>query len=506
MLPSVPSCCSTSSSVLPWQAAYQSKLRTASEAIGLVQSGQKIGAGHAIGEPTPLLVELAQQKDRLQNVEVYHMNAFGPVPYVAPGFEGHIHHTSLFAGKNSRQAIHEGRADFIPVFFSEIPRLFRERTLDIDVALVQVSPPDEDGYCSFGLAVDYAPAMVETAGLVIAEVNAQMPYTYGTRIHISQLDVLVETCRPLPEFPASDVHAPIDPASVEARIAQYVAALVQDGSVLQLGIGTIPDAVLKFLTDKKDLSVHTEMFSDGVMALVKAGVVNGRYNRLAPGKITATFIVGSRQLYDFVHHNPMINMQPVDYTNNVTVASQLDKLVSINSAIQVDFFGEVCSDTIGFKQFSGVGGQVDFVRSASMARGGVSVIALPSTAKDGTVSRIVPTLDPGACVTTSRNDVHFVATEFGCVNLWGKSIQQRTEALIGIAHPAFRESLWEQACRLGFMKNSPVCIYRALEGLDSFKVPERERAASSSSSCIPALDVAVAAPAQAPLPQPALAT
>ncbi len=436
-----------------WKSILAERTVSLQEAVGRVKSEMIVGSGHCAGEPAALLSALCARKTELRDVKIYHMNGVtsGVYAYATePGWEGRMRHYSLFAGAQTRKAVQEGRADFVPCFFSEIPRLFRDRIVPADVCLVQLSSPDADGWCSYGVSCDYAQAMVESTPLVIAELNDQMPHTHGERVHVSQLDVIVRTSRPVPEVKQSD---PDGDTSVVQAIARHVSALIPDGANLQLGIGAIPDMVLKFLKDKKDIGIHTEMFSDSILDLIDAGVLTGANNNLHPGKIVATFIMGTKKLYDFVDNNPMILMKPVDYTNSVLVAGRVDKLVSINSAVQVNFHGEVAADTIGFRQFSGVGGQVDFVRSTGLSKGGFSVIAMPSTAKGGTVSRIVPILDRGACVTTSRNDVNFIATEFGCVNLRGRSIRERTELLISIAHPDFRESLRSQAVEQGIIQN-----------------------------------------------------
>jgi 4-hydroxybutyrate CoA-transferase len=395
--------------------------------------------GHAAGEPRDLVRELVRQADRLRGVEIVHMVPLYSCEYVRPEYKEIFTHNALFVGADSRDAINDRRADYTPCFFSEIPRLFREGILPVDVALIQLSPPDEHGYMSFGVSVDYTMQAARSARLTIAEVNSQMPRTHGSFIHVSEVDFLVEADYPLPEIPSPPI------SEVEERIGSNIASLVPDGSNLQLGIGAIPDAVLKFLGDKKDLGIHTEMFSDGVVQLCEQGVVTNRFNNLSPGKLTASFLMGTRRLYDFVNDNPGVDMRPVDYTNNVMVAGRLEKLISINSALEVDLKGQVCSEMIGPKQFSAVGGQVDFVRAASASPGGKSIIAFPSTGRNGAVSRIVAILSPGACVTTSRNDVHFVITEYGVADLRGKTVRQRAEELISIAHPDFRRMLKSQA-------------------------------------------------------------
>jgi len=420
-----------------WEEEYKNKVISIEKAIQHINSGNRVVIGHAAGDPIVLVDELVNQKDRLQNVEIAHMVPLRECKYCLPGMEKYFRHNSLFAGVGTRKSIREGRADYTPVFFSEIPRLFKDKILPVDVALIQLSPPDENGYLSYGISVDYTMAATESAKIVIAEVNIQMPRTRGSHIHISQIDYVVETDRKLLEIPLPQI------TEVEEKIGKYVASLVPDNANLQLGIGAIPDAVLHFLTDKKDLGIHSEMFSDGVVDLYEKGVITNKYNNLNPGKFTATFLMGTRRLYDFVDDNPNVDMQPVDYTNNITIAGQINNLISINSAIEVDLYGQVCADTLGNQQYSGVGGQVDFVRASSLSPGGKSIIAFPSTDKKKTISRIVSRLKEGACVTTSRFDVHYIVTEFGIVDLRGKTLRQRAKKLISIAHPNFRNQLEE---------------------------------------------------------------
>lgn len=418
-----------------WRDDYSRKVTSKEEAILNIKSGNRVVFGHAAGEPIVLADELVRQKDRLTNVEIVHMVPLRECQYCLPEMKQHFYHNSLFAGAGARQAIREGRADYTPVFFSEIPRLFRDNILPVDVALIQLSPPDENGYLSFGVSVDYTMQAAKSSKIVIAEVNKQMPRTYGAYIHISEVDYIVETDRPLIEIPLPKI------TSIEENIGRNIASLVPDRANLQLGIGGIPDAALKFLTEKKDLGIHTEMFSDGVVELYEKRVVTNKCNNLHPGKFIATFLMGTKKLYQFVDNNPNVEMHPVDYTNNVMIAGKVNNLISINSALQVDLFGQVCADTLGYQQYSGVGGQVDFVRASSISPGGKSIIALPSTNKKNTISRIVSKLSEGTCVTTSRNDVHYVVTEYGIANLRGKTIRQRAEALINIAHPDFRDQL-----------------------------------------------------------------
>lgn len=426
-----------------WKELYKSKLRTAEEAVQAVQSNQRVVLAHACGEPQPLVKALVNQAQRLENVEIVHMVAMGEALYCKPGMEKHFRHNALFVGGTTRQAVNEGRADYTPCFFHEIPRLFRQGYMPVDVVMIQVTPPDKQGYCSFGISVDYTKPAAGAAKVVIAQVNEMMPRTWGdTFIHVSDIDYIVEDTRPLLELPRPKI------TDIEEKIGYHIAQLVEDGSCLQLGIGAIPDAALKFLKDKRDLGIHTEMFSDGVMELVEEGVITNKAKTFHAGKIVSNFLMGTRKLYDFVDNNSMIEIYPTDYTNDPFVISQNPNMMSINSALEIDFSGQVCADTIGAKQYSGVGGQVDFVRGASRSKGGKSVIAMPSTAQGGKTSKIVPVLAEGAAVTTSRNEIHYVATEYGAVDLRGKTVRQRAELLISIAHPDFRPSLREAARKL----------------------------------------------------------
>jgi 4-hydroxybutyrate CoA-transferase len=428
---------------MSWQTEYNSKKVLLEKALSFVKSGDRVVVGHACGEPVGLVEELVRQKDRLINVEIVHMVAVGKCEYCHPGMEKHFRHNSLFVAASSRQAVNERRADFTPVFFSEIPRLFKEDILPVDVALIQVSEPDEEGNCSYGVSVDYTKPAAECAKIVVAEVNKQMPRTYGSCINVSDISYLVETETPILQIPKPKI------TEVEKKIGEHIASLIPDRANLQLGIGSMPDAVLQFLKGKKDLGIHSEMFSDGVADLFNAGVVTNKYNNLNPGKFVSCFLMGTQQLYDFVDNNPDVLMKPVDYTNNIMNAGRVDNLISINACVQVDLFGQVCSDTIGYRQFSAVGGQVDFVRASSVSPGGKSIIAMASTAKNESVSKIVVNLDEGACVTTSRNDVHFIVTEYGIADLRGKSLSQRASELIKIAHPKFRETITKTALEKG---------------------------------------------------------
>jgi 4-hydroxybutyrate CoA-transferase len=416
--------------------SFQDKITTAEEALKLVSSGDRVYIGGGCGEPLKLAESLVLRKDDLRNVEIIHVLTAGHAPYAEPGMEDAFHVNSLFIGPNIRSAVQTGRADFTPVFLHEIPRLFRDGYLPIDVALISVSSPDEHGYCSYGVEIGVTKPAVESARIVIAEINPNMPRTWGQSfIHLSQITHCVPVNYPLPQMPQSS------PTSIYKQIGTHIAELIDDGDTLQLGIGAIPDAVLPELGTKRDLGIHSEMFSDGIIDLVQQGVITGRRKNFLPGKIVAAFMLGTERLYKFVHDNPMVEMRPVDFTNDPFTISRNDNMVAINSALQVDLTGQVCADSIGCKFYSGVGGQADFIRGAAHSRGGKPIIALPSTALDGTISRIVATLDRGAGVTTSRNDVHYVVTEYGVAQLFGKNVRQRAEALIKISHPDFRDDL-----------------------------------------------------------------
>lgn len=419
---------------------------TAGEALRVVKSGQRVYIHPGCAEPESLVEALVSRKDDLENVEIVHILTLGTAPYVGPGMEGHFRHRSLFTGGNVRQAVNEGRADYVPIFLGEIHRLFTNGALPIDVSLIQVSPPDEHGFCSFGVGIDITKPATEASKVVIAEVNRQMPRTLGDSfIHLHKINHIVEVDRPVLELPRvsmSDLHS---------RIGAHVADLVENGSTLQMGIGGIPDAVLFHLQDKQDLGVHTEMFSDGVIELVQKGVINNEKKTLHRGKIVSAFVLGSRSLYDFIDNNPICEFHPDSYVNDPFVIAQNDKMVAINSALQVDLTGQVCADSIGHSIYSGFGGQLDFIRGAARSEGGKPIIALPATAKNDTISRIVLNLDRGAGVVTTRADVHFVVTEFGVAYLFGKSLRERAAALIKIAHPNFRDQLTAEAKRVNYL-------------------------------------------------------
>ena len=417
-----------------WKTYYQEHLTTAEGAVKKIKSGDRVVVAHACGEPSHLLEAMVANADAYRNVEIVHMVAMGKGEYCKPEYADNFRHNAFFVGGSTRDAIAEGRGDFTPSFFFEIPRQF-STTMPVDVAMVMVTPPDENGMCSLGVSVDYTLEAVKQAKLVIAQVNPQMPWTGPhSLVSVDELDCIVEYEATLIEL------APPKIGEVEKAIGEHCASLVPDGATLQLGIGAIPDAVLLFLKGKKDLGIHSEMFSDGVVELAEAGVITNAQKTLNPGKFVVAFLMGTRRLYDFVDHNPDVELRPVDYVNNPFIIAQNDNLISINSCVQVDLMGQVASETIGPRQISGVGGQVDFVRGASASKGGVSIMAMPSTVK-GKVSKIVLLLDEGAAVTTSRNDIDYVVTEYGVAALKGRTLRQRARALIEIAHPDFRDGL-----------------------------------------------------------------
>lgn len=419
-----------------WKNIYNKHVASAEEAVKKVKSKDRVVFSHACGEPQHLVAELVGQHERLSDVEIVHMISMGESRYVREDMREHFRHNSFFIGHSTRKAVNDGRADYTPIFFHQVPRLFREGHLPVDVAMIQVSPPDEDGYVSLGISVDYTKSAAENAKTVIAQVNKNMPYTHGeSRLHVSDIDFIVEHDEKLLtlEWP--------EPGKTEEMIGENVAGLIDDGSVLQLGNGRIPDAILDCLKDKSDLGIHSEMFCDRVVSLVEKGVVTNRTKKICRDRILATFLMGTEKLYGFVDGNPLAEMRPVDYVNDPYIISQNDNVVAINSAIQVDLTGQVAAETIGSLEYSGVGGQVDFIRGAARSRGGKSVIAMQSTAKNGRVSKIVPRLDPGCAVTTTRNDVDYVATEYGVAKLSGKTLGERRRALIEIAHPDFRKDL-----------------------------------------------------------------
>jgi 4-hydroxybutyrate CoA-transferase len=419
------------------------RMMTTDEALALVQSGQRVYIGGGCGVPTPLLEALVKRAPMLRNVEIIHMLTAGDDPTAAPEYGDAFRHNALFIGPNVRRAVQEGRADFTPVYLSEVPRLFRSGLLPLDVALIQVSAPDQHGFCSLGVEVGCTLTAAQLAPTVIAEINTRMPRTLGDSfIHISHITAGVESDRPLCETSMGDC----DP--IAKRIGEHIAERIPDGATLQLGIGAIPDAVLRSLGHKRHLGIHSELFSDGIIDLVEGGVIDGEAKTLHRGKLVAGFVLGTRRLFDWVHNNAMVELHPTEYVNDPFVIAQHRRMVAINSALQVDLSGQVCADSIGPRLYSGAGGQVDFIRGAARAEEGLPIIALPSTAKGGELSRIVPMLEPGAGVVTSRYDVHTVVTEYGVAQVYGKTLAQRARALIAIAHPDFRDTLTAAARRL----------------------------------------------------------
>jgi acyl-CoA hydrolase len=424
---------------------------SAEEAVSLIQSEDRVYIHSGCAEPEHLVKALLHRGQELRDVEIFHLMTFGNADYVMSEMEGHFRHNAFFIGSNVRDAINSGRADYTPIFLSELSSLFTSGQLPIDVCLIQVSPPDIHGYCSFGVAVECTKTAAQVARTVIAEVNPQMPRVLGDAfIHLSKIDVLVESDHPLLELPQH-------PASpIQLQIGKQIAELIEDGSTLQTGIGGIPDSVLSFLGNHRDLGIHTEMFSDRVIPLIESGVITGDRKTLHRGKAIASFVLGSHRLFQFIHNNPAIEFYPSEYVNDPFIISQNSKMVAINSALQVDLTGQVCSDSMGNYFYSGIGGQLDFIRGAARSSGGKPIIALPSTAKEGAISRIAPNLYPGSGVVTSRGDVHYVVTEYGVAYLHGKTIRERAEALIEIAHPKFREELHEFACQQNFLSSKRI--------------------------------------------------
>jgi 4-hydroxybutyrate CoA-transferase len=420
-----------------WLETYRQRITSAEEAVRAIGSGDHVWIHAGCNNPEELVHAMARRAPELTGVEVDHLMTFGAADHADPRHAASFRQRSFFTGANVREAVSEGRADYVPIHLSEIPRLIASGGLTVDVALLHLSPPDEHGFCSFGVGIECSKAAAEHARTVVALVNRRMPRSLGDSfIHVSKLTHVVEVDRPIVELP----HA--GPVGDAARaIGQRVAELVEDGSTLQIGVGEIPDAVLLSLADKHDLGVHTEMFSDGVVELFERGVITGEAKTLHKGKILASFVLGSKRTFDFLDNNPFVEFRPTDYVNDPFVVAQNEKMTAINSAIAVDITGQVCSDSIGTRVYSGFGGQVDFIRGAARSKGGRPIIALPSTAKGGRVSRIVDCLAEGSGVVTSRADVHFVVTEHGVASLFGASLRERAAALIGIAHPDFRDEL-----------------------------------------------------------------
>ena len=436
-----------------WREEYRSKRMDAARALEAVRSGDRVWIQSGCGTPTLLVKALVERAPAVRDVEIVHMMTLGSAEYTRPEYKGHFRHRGLFLGANVREAVAAGRADYTPILLSEIEPLFENGAMPLDVVLMHVSPPDEHGFVSLGAAVDCTLTAAHHARTVIAEVNERMPRTHGdTSIALSRIAAIVESSEPLMEVCAeasSELHL---------RVARHVASLIPDGATLQTGIGGISQAVLECLGDKRDLGIHTEMCPDGVIDLMESGVINGERKSLHRGKAVLSFVLGTRRLFDFIHENPSFEFRSISYTNDPFVVAQNDRMVAINSALQVDLTGQVCADSLGTKPYSGFGGQLDFIRGAARSKGGAPIIALPSTALQGAVSRIVPVLEPGAGVVTSRADVHYVVTEHGIAYLHGKTLRERAEALIAIADPRFLAELEDFAVREHYLeRKTAVC-------------------------------------------------
>lgn len=411
------------------------KIVSAEEAVKVIKSNDRVYVQAAAAAPQVLIKAMTQRFEELRNVEVCHLHVEGDTPYANPELKDSFHVNSFFVGHNVRHTLSAGNGSYTPVFLSELPLLFKRKILPLDVALIHVSVPDKHGYCSLGVSIEATLAAIESAKTVIAQVNPQMPRTHGDGIiHVTEIDLFVECNEAIP------THDLPESTEVENKIGDYVASLIEDRSTLQMGVGVIPNAVLSRLTNHKDLGLHTEMFSDGAIDLILKNVINGNYKGVTPGRTLATFIMGSKRLYDYVDDNPFIELRTSDYVNDISIIKQNPRMVAINSAIEVDVTGQVCADSMGSKIYSGVGGQIDYIRGASLSEGGKAIIALPSITKNG-ISRIVPSLKPGAGVVTTRAHVQYIITEYGIANLYGKTIKDRVEALVKIAHPDHRENI-----------------------------------------------------------------
>lgn len=431
---------------MSWKDEYRSRIMTAEQALEAVKSGDRVWIQSGCGTPSVLVDALVARAPYVRDVEIIHMMTLGSARYTRPEYEGHFRHRGLFLGPNVRDAVAAGRADYTPIFLSEIEGLFESGQLPLDVVLMQVSPPDAHGYVTLGTTVDCTLTTVRLARTVIAEVNQQMPRTHGdTSIHVSHLSAIVETNRPLLELhtePFTEMHM---------RVARNVASLIPDGATLQTGIGGISEAVLHCLDEKRNLGIHTEMCPDGVIDLMESGVMNGEEKSIHRGKAVVAFVLGTKRLFDFIHENPSFEFKPIKYINDPFVIAQNERMVAINGALQIDLTGQVCADSLGTRPYSGFGGQIDFIRGAARSRGGIPIIALPSTAMHGDVSRIVPVLEPGSGVVTSRGDVHYVVTEHGIAYLHGKTLRERAQALIAIADPRFQQELEDFAVRAHYL-------------------------------------------------------
>ena len=429
-----------------WQNTNKDIIATPEQAVRQIKPGNRVFIGTGCAQPAKLVQALTDRATSLADIEIVHLLTFGEAPYADKKYADIFRVNSLFIAANVRDVVQAGYGDYTPIFLSDIPGLFNTGQLPLDVALIQVTPPDAKGMCSLGISVDVVKCAAENAGLVIAEVNPQMPRTLGDSfLHVGDLDVLAPVDQPLPEV------KPTASTEVTRQIGQHIASLVEDGSTLELGIGRIPQAVLEFLKDKRDLGIHTEMFTDSIIDVIEAGAITGAYKTIDRGKIVASFCLGTRKLYDYIDNNPMFSFRPTEYVNNPFIISKLNKMVAINVALEVDLTGQVCADSLGTRFFSGIGGQVDFNRGAARSDGGKAIIAMPSTAHNEEISRIQTRLSPGAGVVTTRGDVNYVVTEYGIAYLHGKNIQERALALISIAHPKFREKLMKEAIEAKFI-------------------------------------------------------
>ncbi len=436
---------------MQWLSSYRKKLTTAEAAVQAIKSGDNVYVHPGCAVPETLIKAMVARSQDLWDVKVHHILTMGEAGYAAPGMEGHFRHNALFIGHNVRKAVNEGIADATLIYLHEVASLFLKKIIPVDVALVHVSPPDEHGFCSFGVGVDMTKPACEVAKTIIAQVNPQMPRVLGDCfIHINKIHHIVEVDEAIKEMPqVGDVED--KETEVFRLIGSHIADLIEDESTLQMGIGSIPDATLGFLENKRDLGIHTEMFSDGVIKLIEMGVINNEKKTLHKGKIIASFVLGTKLVFSYIDNNPVIEFHPNHYVNDPFIVAQNKKMVAINSALQIDLTGQVCADSIGPRLYSGFGGQVDFIRGSARSEGGKPIIALPSTAKDDTISRIVPSLLPGAGVTTNRADVHYVVTEFGVASLFGKTVRQRVNELIHIAHPKFRDELRSYAKSVNYI-------------------------------------------------------
>ncbi len=425
---------------------YKQKVVSADEAVQSIKSHDKILVHSNCAFPSTTVNALVKRSDELSDVSIYHALAVGELPYLSKGMEKHFTHFSFFLGNNSRKAVQEGRAEFIPIFLAEVPLLFISGAIKLDAAIIHVSLPDEHGFCSYGVEVGLTKAGAEKSKIIIAQVNSKMPRTLGDSfIHVSKIDYIVEVDEEINELTGSDNDVSDEEKKIYDLIGKNVASLIEDESTLQLGIGAIPNSVLPFLSDKKHLGVHSELFSDGVIDLIEKGIITNEKKTLHPGKVIAGFVLGTKKLYQFINNNPIFEFHSQEYVNDPYIIAKNDKMVAINSAIEVDITGQVCADSIGDRMYSGFGGQLDFIRGASRSKGGKPIIAMPSCTKNQNVSRIVTKLKSGAGVVTTKGDVHYIVTEYGTAQLYGKTIRERVKALVNIAHPKFREELLKSA-------------------------------------------------------------